>query len=164
MGAANLAPFFVRNLFSRLGIPVDVFLQHPGIFGPHKTVRGILIAPIAGTIVFLFQQLLSTNTAIADFGFFDYRSTTLWFGFFAGLGAIFGDLFRAGIKRKMGIRPGGRFFPFDQIDFLLGGMLGTLFVFQPTWFIALGVLAVGLVLHIGVNALGYALRMKEEVL
>ncbi len=164
MGAANLAPFLVRRVFPRLAVPIDVLVKRPGLFGPHKTLRGILIAPIAGTAVFALQKFLSVGDTIAGLGFFSYSDMTLWFGFVAGCGAIMGDVFRAAVKRRLGIRPGGRFFPFDQMDYVLGGMFLTLGFYQPTWQIVLGTLMVGILVHSAINLAGYALGMKEDSL
>lgn len=164
MGAANIAPFLVRRVFPRLAVPIDVFVKRPGLFGPHKTLRGILIAPIAGTTVFACQKYLGNDSAIASLGFFPYATETLWFGFFAGFGAIIGDLLRAAVKRRLGIRPGGRFVPFDQMDYLFGGMFFTLGFYQPTWQVVLGTLCTGIFLHILINLVGHQLRLREESL
>lgn len=164
MGAANLAPFFIRRIFPRLAVPIDVLVKRPGLFGSHKTLRGILIAPIAGILAFAIQKFLGNNTAIAGLGFFPYATMTLWFGFFAGLGAIIGDLLRAWVKRRLGIRPGGRFVPFDQMDYLFGGIFFTLGFYQPTWNVVLGTLFAGIFLHIVINLAGHGLGLKEESL
>lgn len=162
MGIANVAPVLVRRHFSALAVPVDRFLGNRGVFGSHKTVRGILVAPLAGTIAFALQQLLSTVDLFAGLGFFAYPAMTLWFGFFAGLGAIVGDLLRSAVKRRVHIRPGGRFIPFDQVDYLIGGMLFTVPFYQPSLPIVLTTLLVGALIHGASSWLGYLLHLKDD--
>ncbi|MFH1171685.1 MAG: CDP-archaeol synthase [bacterium] len=164
MGFANIAPVLVRHHFSALAIPVDRLLGNRGIFGTHKTVRGILAAVVFGIIGFWWQQLVSATPWAAPLGFFHYPDMAVWFGVLAGFGAIIGDLFRSAVKRRVGIRPGGRFVPFDQLDYVVGGILFTLPLFQPTWSIILGTLGVGFCLHVTVSAIGYALGMKRDQL
>lgn len=162
MGCANLAPVVFRNQFRPLAIPVDRFFGRRGFFGSHKTLRGLIVAVLFGTVVFWLQQELVVVPWLAALGFFDYREMSIWFGTLAGLGAILGDLFRSAIKRRVGIRPGGRFLPFDQLDYVSGGMVFSLALFRPTWAIVFGVLFVGFFLHAGSSGLAYALGMKRD--
>lgn len=162
MGFANIAPVLVRDHAAFLAVPVDRFLGGRGFFGSHKTVRGILAAVLFGFVAFWWQRLVSETAWAAALGFFPYKQMSLWFGFFAGLGAILGDLFRSALKRRSGVRPGGRFLPFDQIDYILGGVVCTIPFFQPTLHILLVTLLVGFVLHAATSGIGYALGMKED--
>lgn len=163
MAFANIAPVLLRNQFRFLAIPVDRFLGRRGVFGSHKTVRGILAAVLFGFIGFSWQQLIVTLEPWArDLGFFSYNDMPLWFGVFAGLGAILGDLVRSAIKRRVHIRPGGRFIPFDQIDYIIGGIMFTLLFFQPSFSVVLGSLVVGFLLHAAASGIGYGLGWKRD--
>jgi len=162
MGFANIAPVLVRDHFPFLAIPVDRVLGGRGIFGSHKTVRGIVFGVLFGATGFAWQQQVSVLPWARELGFFAYRDMSLWFGFSAGLGALLGDLFRSAIKRRVRIRPGGRFVPFDQIDYVVGGILLTLPFFQPSLRVVLGTLLVGFVLHATTSGLAYVLGMKRD--
>lgn len=161
MGIANMAPVFMRNTLKPLGVPVDKYLGNKQIFGSHKTVRGILVAIPFGFVAFAIEQLLARHLD-ASIGFFDYRTMTLWFGILAGLGAILGDLFRSAIKRRSHIRPGGRFVPLDQLDYVIGGMLFTAFLFRPTLSIILVTLIIGGLLHALTSWIAYLLGLKHD--
>lgn len=162
MGFANTAPVLVRKQFRFLATPVDHLAGRRGFFGSHKTVRGLLAAVVFGLVGFWWQQLMSHETWARSLEFFSYQQTSVWFGALAGLGAILGDLFRSALKRRAGIRPGGRFIPFDQTDYVLGGILFTLPFFQPSWTVVLGSLAVGFLLHALTSGIGWGLGMKRD--
>lgn len=162
MGMANVAPVLFRNRFRFLAIPVDRLVGGHGVFGSHKTLRGLLVAILVGSITFWWQQLVSQLPWAQQLGWFDYQSMTLWFGVLAGLGAIVGDLLRSAVKRRLGIRPGGRFVPWDQLDYLTGGILATLPLFQPHWAVIVGTLMIGFILHVIVGRIGFWLGMKQD--
>lgn len=163
MGFANIAPVLVRNRLRFLAIPVDNLFGKRGIFGSHKTVRGLLAGVAFGTVGFWWQQLIAQELAWArHFGLFDYPSMSLWFGVLAGAGAILGDLLRSAVKRRVHIRPGGRFLPWDQLDYVTFGIVFTLPFFRPPWGAVLAILAVGFFLHIAFSGLGHALGMKKD--
>jgi CDP-2,3-bis-(O-geranylgeranyl)-sn-glycerol synthase len=52
-----------------------------------------------------------------------FLATTILFGFLLSLGALFGDLFGAFLKRRMGFAPGELLPVVDQIDFIIGAIL-----------------------------------------
>src|SRR5947199_4311217 len=62
------------------------------IFGPHKTVRGVIAGIVAGTLVGLAESFVDSRLAFA--------------GFMIALGAVFGDLLGAFVKRRITVVPG----------------------------------------------------------
>ncbi|EKD78267.1 MAG: hypothetical protein ACD_41C00380G0001 [uncultured bacterium] len=95
--------------------------------------------------------------AIAAYSYSDFP---WWFGFVFGLFAILGDLLKSFVKRRFRIADGAVWFPFDQIDFLVGALLALeLFIDIDvlTWVL---VLSLGISLHILVNRIGYRLHFK----
>lgn len=164
MGFANMAPVFMRNTLGFLAIPVDNFTGRRGIFGSHKTLRGVVVAIPFGLVAFIVQQGLSIHPWFAALGFFQYSSMSLWFGLLAGFGAIMGDIVRSAIKRRMRVRPGGKFVPFDQLDYLVGGMLFTSFLFRPSLTIIVVTLIAGGLLHALTSWIAYLLGLKKDKL
>lgn len=78
-----------------------------------------------------------------------------------GAGALIGDMVKSGVKRFLHIAPGRPFFPWDQLDFILGA---TLFVL-PIMTIPLEVFFTALLLtpplHLLVNVIAYWWGLKE---
>ncbi len=126
---ANMAPVWVRKInFLNYPIDFDRKVRNNPILGNHKTFRGLFFGVLLGIMVAFIQFLLYKNPAFAKISFFDYSS---WFliGFLMGFGALFGDAVKSFFKRRVGIRPGHRFIPFDQIDFVIGA-----FIFMAPFF------------------------------
>ncbi|MFZ5842570.1 MAG: CDP-archaeol synthase [Pseudomonadota bacterium] len=125
-GVANMAPVVAARLFPHWDWPIDAGVSLAGVrlFGDHKTVRGLLAGVVAGALVFIGQQLLCARfeplRAIARL---DYATASWWWGAALGLGALLGDLLKSFFKRRFGIAPGQPWFPFDQIDWMLGALL-----------------------------------------
>jgi CDP-2,3-bis-(O-geranylgeranyl)-sn-glycerol synthase len=79
-----------------------------------------------------------------------------------GFGALLGDAIESFFKRQARVKPGNTWFPFDQIDYIIGGLLFSLPV------ITLGVkyyfliLVVWLLLHLISSYIGYLLGLKTK--
>lgn len=165
LGLANMAPFWFRGV-EFLNIPVDFNKSWRGkrIFGGHKTWRGLFFAVLVAFIWFALQKILFFySDFIKNISLFDYSRMSFCYAFFAGLGAILGDLAKSFFKRKVGIAPGKSWVPFDQIDYLLGGLLLGAFFFIPPWANIVWIFILGSGLHFIFNVLGYFLRLKKNV-
>jgi CDP-2,3-bis-(O-geranylgeranyl)-sn-glycerol synthase len=132
-GVANMAPVFAAHIpaLKPYDKPVDFGKSFRGrrIFGDHKTWRGFAAGIIAATFVMALQQILSAQYDWADWLVedFDYAGLpTLIVGPLFAIGALGGDAVKSFFKRQFGIRPGGTWFPFDQIDYIIGGALAVL--------------------------------------
>ncbi|HLD88615.1 MAG TPA: CDP-2,3-bis-(O-geranylgeranyl)-sn-glycerol synthase [Candidatus Nanoarchaeia archaeon] len=157
---ANMAPVFFRKI-KFLDIPIDVnkkFLGKP-IFGKNKTYRGLFFGILLGFLVFLLQKSLSEQ--LNAISLIDYSSVPLILGILLSAGAIVGDLIKSFIKRRIRIKEGQPFIPFDQLDFALGALLFS-FAYIPNWQSAVVILAVSPILHIIVNHLAFYLKIRKE--
>ncbi len=107
----------------------------------------------------------------------DVAQTPLWaiflFGATVGFFALAGDAIESYAKRRSGRPRGAPWFPFDQLDFVVFGLLGMLagsLLLPPGWvmealfghWLILTTLIVGTpALHLSVNRIGYWLKLKE---
>jgi hypothetical protein len=109
--AANGTPVILKRLMgSRLALPLDGgarFRDGRPIFGPSKTLRGIV-----GAVV--------VTTAVAPLLGFDWR-----IGLLVALFAMAGDLFSSFTKRRFGLESGGMALGLDQIPESLLPFLAT---------------------------------------
>lgn len=99
--------------------------------------------------------------------------TVFLFGFVVGLFALAGDAVESFFKRRRGKERGAPWVPFDQLDFVVFGLLGMIVAspLLPTGWVQaallhhwgiLTVIVVGTpVLHLVVNRIGYWLRLKD---
>jgi len=159
---ANMAPVLSHKI-NFLNYPVDFnkkFMGKP-IFGSHKTWRGLFFGRIAGILVAYVQHLLQYNYPFfASLSFFYYYNW-LAIGFLLGFGALCGDLVKSFFKRRVGIKPGARFIPWDQIDYSIGSLLFVSIAFVPSWQIIVTVIVASFILHVLVNHIAYYLKLSK---
>ena len=161
---ANMAPVFLAKLgwLKFLDRPIDGGLKLAGseLFGRHKTWRGLFAGIIFGIAVAGCQRLLFGLPYFAGISLWDY-SRWLEFGLLAGLGALLGDLIKSFFKRRVGIKSGGVWPIFDQLDFIAGFFLFASLIYFPGWNIVAIVAIMTLLLHPLTNIIGYLLGLKK---
>ena len=159
---ANMAPVMVKkiNLFV---YPIDFNkkINNKPILGKNKTFRGLIFGIIFAIIVAYLQFLLHNKGFFADIAFIDYQNWLL-LGFLMGLGALAGDSIKSFFKRRIGIAPGEKFIPFDQMDFVVGSLLFIIPIFDLTLKIFIVALMLSFVLDIIVNHLAFYLKIRNE--
>ena len=162
---ANIIPVLVKHI-NFLNIPVDFgykLWSHP-LFGAHKTFRGFFFGILSAMAIILLQRMIESITSVH--GMLDYTalslSSLLFLGFFLGFGALIGDVIESFIKRRLVIKPGAPFFPFDQIDWILGSLFFVSFVVQLNLLLILIALVLYGFLHPLANLLGYYLKIKKN--
>lgn len=152
---ANMAPVLFKWI-PFLDKPI-----HQKLFGAHKTWRGIVVATITGTLLFALQKYLY-SVGLRQYALIDYSDFSLWLGFCLGLGAILGDLVKSYYKRKDKIPPGERWIPFDQLDFVVGGIVGSFFMYVPNAEVVLILLVASFFLHIAATKIAYWIGLRKE--
>ncbi len=153
---ANMAPDLLKRI-PFLGKPI-----WKKKLGKAKTWRGIVVAVLAGILVFWLQKYLFEFNFFYNISLIDYGDFSLLLGFLLGFGAILGDLVKSYFKRRAGIKPGVSWKPWDQLDFVIGGLVLSWLVYVPR----VGVVAVLLVLspflHLLFCRIGYWLGVKKN--
>lgn len=163
---ANMAPaIFIRlGLLKFLDKPMDFGRVVGGkrIFGEHKTWRGLVAGVIVAIFTIFLQQVLVKYPFFKEISILDYKNENLWLlGFLFGFGALVGDAVKSYFKRRVGIKPGQPWIPFDQLDFVLGALLAVSVVYVPGWPVIVAAVLITPVLHILTNFISYALRIRE---
>jgi CDP-2,3-bis-(O-geranylgeranyl)-sn-glycerol synthase len=175
---SNMLPVFVGG-----GTPIDLgrnWKDGKRILGNGKTWRGLLLAPLLAALLTYGLQFAVENTAWGrDYGFPGWGPSPWWFvlAYFMGLGALTGDAVESFFKRRTGRDRGAPWFPFDQLDFVVGGLLFALvtstllaltgavtpnhFLAEFTWPRLLAILLLTPALHLLVNFIGYKIGAKD---
>ncbi len=154
------------NVFDFLDKPIDfnkTFKNKP-ILGTHKTWRGAITGIIIGVLVAYTQKRLYQFSWIKGISFFDYEKINiLILGLLLSSGAVFGDLFFAFIKRRLDLKPGAKFIPFDQINYVIGAYVFFSLTsgFKIDNLVWITLLILTFFLHIIVNRFGYHLRLHK---
>ena len=152
---ANMAPILLR------WIPFGGKPIHEKLFGSHKTWRGLMAAILVGGLVFLLQKALY-NIGFQSWALIDYADFPGYFGFLQGAGVILGDLVKSFYKRKQGIKSGNPWWGWDQVDFVIGGLLLGFLVYVPPAGTVLLLMIVSPILHLLANNIGYLLKIKKN--
>jgi len=168
-GIANSMPVFAARIkaLDKLNKPLDGGKSYHGkrILGPNKTYRGFIAAITTGVAVAGLQILIFTNnswvSSVVDR--IDYSSVSiLLLGGLLGSGAIIGDAVKSFFKRQKGVPSGKTWFPFDQADYIIGGILfsfGYVVLSIGTYLIILGFY---LVLHLVTVYIGWLLKLRTD--
>ena len=168
-GIANIAPLFAARmpLIKHINTPVDLGKSWQGrrLLGDHKTWRGLLSGVVAAVLTTGLQMLLYANFSWVRSvsGSIDYsRPGVLVLGALLGAGALVGDMIKSFFKRQIGVASGKSWFPFDQIDYIIGGCLASaLFVVLP-WQDYLIIALVWFILHPTATFVGWLLHLKDS--
>jgi CDP-2,3-bis-(O-geranylgeranyl)-sn-glycerol synthase len=167
--AGNVAPIIsaVLPVLNKWQAPIDGGRTFWGkeILGTHKTWRGIVSGMVVSTIVLWLQQLLYAHTdwGRSISGTVDYAALpTLLLGPLFGLGALAGDAVESFFKRQKGIRSGHSWVPYDQIDYILGGLVVSLpFVVLPLTEYGY-IIVIWFGMHLIGSYLGWLVGLKER--
>jgi CDP-2,3-bis-(O-geranylgeranyl)-sn-glycerol synthase len=166
---ANVAPI-ISNVVPGLknwNTPIDGGRQFRGkeLLGSHKTWRGIVVGMVTSTIVLWLQKY-----AVNHFDWLesitrgvDYDSLpTLLLGPLFGLGALGGDAVESFFKRQKGIKSGHTWVPFDQLDYIVGGIVVSL-PFVRLWFWEYAyIVVIWFAAHLIASYIGWLLGLKER--
>jgi CDP-2,3-bis-(O-geranylgeranyl)-sn-glycerol synthase len=162
-------PAFLKKALEKLAVPIDggKKLQGREIFGKNKTWRGLVVGVATGVLVAGVQALLYYN-----FEFFrrntavDYSQVNfVLLGALMGGGALAGDLIESFVKRRLNKPSGKPWFPWDQVDWILGALILSSMVYLPPMDVAI----VTIVLYIGVHLCSdrvvcwIGIKKREEV-
>jgi len=166
-----MLPAYVPNNAAVLaggGAPIDAGRTMGGrrLLGDGKTWRGTLVGTAAGTALAL--ALTAVAGAVGDALGVALPGFPVLAGVGLALGAMLGDIGASFVKRRTGRQRGAAFPGLDQLDFVVGA-LGCALVLAPGWFgrtftlpVLVAVVVVTPLLHVGTNAVAYALGLKDE--
>lgn len=165
-GVANATPVFANKIpvLRNWKTPLDLGTTWRGkrLFGTNKTWRGLVFGTIVGALTgLLIYSLYPASASQLNFTN-DAGIKMLALGALLGAGALIGDAIESMIKRQLNVAPGESWFPFDQLDYIFGGILfgSLMYVLQPHQ--ALTIFAVYFGLHVIVSYIGYLLGLKDK--
>ena len=159
---ANMAPVLAKKI-NFLGYPVDFRLKlgNKPVLGKNKTFRGLFFGVIFALIISYLQFSLYNSQVFRNISFFNYQNWVI-FGFLMGFGALAGDLIKSFFKRRFDIKPGDKFIPFDQVDFVIGSLALVMPIINLTFKIVIISFLLSFVLDIFVNHAAFFLRIRNE--
>lgn len=166
---ANSVPIPASKLpgLRRWETPLDGGRKWRGqpVLGPHKTWRGVVIGIITATITLWIEQetvrhLGWAERLTAGFGYASYP--TLILGPLFAIGALGGDALKSFFKRRRGTKSGETWFPFDQLDYIVGGALLTATFIRLTLAEYIWLFVIWFGIHLLASYLGYRGHLKDQ--
>lgn len=160
-GIANMSPVFANRIpvLNRWKTPIDLGKSWHGkrLLGENKTWRGLVFGTFMAGLTALLIRIFTNPSASLDI-----HATFVFAGALMGAGALIGDAVESFAKRQMNIAPGSAWFPFDQTDYIIGGLLIIYPIYHPSFrlMLAIGLLYFGL--HLVSSYIGYLLGLKDK--
>ena len=157
-GVANATPVLANRLpfLNRWQASMDWGRSFRGqrLLGDNKRWRGFITGTACGGLTaLLVYPLLSGNWSLTE---------RLLIGLVLGAGALLGDAVESFAKRQAGIKPGQSWFPFDQLDYIAGGLLLVWPLVDLDWATVIMIVTLFFGLHLLVAYLAYMLGLKER--
>ncbi len=161
-GIANMTPVLGNKIpwLARWKTPLDFGKTYKGkrIFGANKSWRGIVTGTVCGGLTSLFVTSgLSWNFILSRPGLHLFL-----FGAWIGFGALLGDAIESFFKRQKGVPSGHSWFPWDQLDYIIGAILFSLVFVREPLDVYLAVFGVFFGLHLLVSYIGFLLGFKDK--
>lgn len=178
---ANMAPVFVAKVVPGWSAPIDGGRMHRDgqrVLGAGKTWRGLAGGALFGAAAALLVAALAPHWGlVAGWDYGASLGTPGWrigvFGAFVGAMALVGDAVKSYFKRRRRIASGGPWFPFDQLDFVVFGLLAFVVgaplladgwvrhALLDDWLVLTTLLVLTPALHLLVNRIGFWLGLKK---
>lgn len=158
---ANMMPVFANKIpkLNQWHTPMDFGKTWKGVrlFGDHKTWRGFITGTVIGSILGLALFWGVAELRGLDFAVLPH----LLFASSLSAGALLGDVIKSFFKRRTKVAPGKSWFPFDQIDYIIGGLiLATPFQLPLVFIISIIPVYFGGVL--GATYIAWLLKLKQD--
>ncbi|HMS23304.1 MAG TPA: CDP-archaeol synthase [Candidatus Saccharibacteria bacterium] len=166
-GIANASPTWANKIpgINKLNTPLDFgkSINDRRIFGDNKRWRGLIIGVLFGALTG-YLQFLIFPTFINELGITSSRPalTMTLLGGLLGLGALLGDAVESFFKRRSRVKPGDSWFPFDQIDYIIGGIALSLPIVVLDIKTYLLLLIVWFSIHLIAGYIGFMLKLKDK--
>jgi CDP-2,3-bis-(O-geranylgeranyl)-sn-glycerol synthase len=147
--AANMAPPFLKY-WKGWNPPIA-----RRSLGGHKTVLGFASGVCTAVLVAFIQSRIPWEGRLVPY------DEWLGLGLRFGIGAMGGDSLKSFVKRRVGIEPGKRWIPFDQVDFVIGALILTSRIAALSWVDWMAILVFSAGADILVTRMAYWLRIRD---
>jgi CDP-2,3-bis-(O-geranylgeranyl)-sn-glycerol synthase len=167
-GIANMVPVLAAKIpvLDQWNARLDfgkTFNDQP-LFGANKTWRGLVAGVVAATLIVALQKYLySQKGFFFDISWADYsKPATWWLGPLFGAGALIADSVESFFKRQKHVAPGKSWFPYDQIDYIIGGIIFTMPIMLLSVKQYLWIFIVWFGMHLLFSYIAYLLGLKKH--
>ncbi len=149
---ANVTPPIIAKILPKFWVfPIDGYasINHKRVLGNNKTWRGLIGGIVLGQFSFLLVKKY-------------FEPIPFYFGSVAAFGVLSGDCLESFLKRRLNISPGKSWFPFDQIDWIIGFLVILSFFIKVDLHMVIFYLVFGFTVHILAKVIGYWLKINND--
>lgn len=166
-GLANVVPPLLVRIphLKNWNTPLDFGASWRGkrVFGDNKTWRGLVIGTFVGAltgalIYLVYPSFINEIEIVPTLPLLDM----LVIGALLGFGALAGDAIESFFKRRANVAPGKTWFPFDQTDYIIGGLVAVWPVVQLSFLQYVTIGLVWVCLHLITNYIGFKIGVNER--
>jgi CDP-2,3-bis-(O-geranylgeranyl)-sn-glycerol synthase len=163
-GIANAAPVFANKIpvLNRWNTPLDFGMSWRGkrLLGANKRFRGLAFGVVVAATVSVLQYLPDIHYQAS----IQSVTSAAFSGALLGFGALMGDAIESFFKRQRGVKPGDSWFPFDQTDYIIGGLACWLWYVNISWQLVGYIFVVYFGLHLLTRYIGYKLGINDKAI
>jgi CDP-2,3-bis-(O-geranylgeranyl)-sn-glycerol synthase len=126
-------------------------------------MTGVIAGMLTSLIVFLGRWFFVSVLPVYSeyYNLYSGWLVSMMIGGWLGLGALVGDMVKSFWKRRLGIKPGTMFQPWDGIDYMVGAIIFMLPLYSVGIIGSLFLLIIGPLLSLLANTLAYHIGWKE---
>lgn len=166
-GIANIAPVLANKVpvLNKWNAPLDFGKSWQGIrvLGNNKRWRGLVAGTVTASLAALLIFLLTDRSYYSgDIVSVLPHVDAIVGGGLLGFGALAGDALESFLKRQRGIKSGDSWFPFDQTDYVIGGIVSSIPLVGFSIRRTIIILVVFFVLHLLFSWIAYKLGLKDK--
>ncbi len=163
-GIANMTPPLTNKIpwLKQWNAPLDLGGTFRGkrLLGNNKTWRGLWSGTVAASVTCFVQVNIVTRGNLT----LSTAIISLIAGSILGFGALMGDVVESFFKRRVGIKSGKSWFPFDQLDYIVGGLILIYPFVRLPLVMVLWIVVIYFGLHLLVSYIGYQLGFKDTAI
>ena len=138
-------------------------LRGKRLLGSHKTIRGLVTGVLCAALLHYLQTRLAIRWSWAeDLAIDPVYYQYWWIGAWLGFLALVGDALKSLVKRQLHIAPGKPWLPWDKIDWIIGTLAGSWFIFHFEMRFAITAILCGLLLSFAGKIVGYWLNINSS--
>ncbi|MEK7602812.1 MAG: CDP-archaeol synthase [Patescibacteria group bacterium] len=163
-GVANMSPVLANYvpILNKWNAPVDFGKSWRGkrLLGNNKRLRGVFFGIIIGALISVLQYIpdIYYQSSINSLG------SALFNGGLLGFGAMLGDIVESFFKRRGNIAPGKSWFPFDQTDYIIGGLVCWLWYVNISLKTVVYIFIIYFGLHLATRYIGFKLGVNNKAI
>lgn len=153
-----VVPLYISNaspivIHGKIPLDLNIKINKIRLLGDGKSILGTFVGIIAGTFAGTIYFFISPIESLVPNYFI--------LAFFLSIGGVLGDIIESFFKRRIGLKRGEQWLIFDQVDFVIGGLLLSSLIRIPELYLVIFILLITFFAHRFSNWVAYKIKLKK---